>query len=1263
MAFSLPRPLILAALMCATLVAVLAPASGDDAGAAVGAWSGNYFNNLNLNGTPVAAASESDANLDLFWEGSPASGINADNWSLRLSRTDTYAAGTYRVFATADDGVRVFIDNNLMLDAWVDQPPTDYFADFTVTAGNHTVKVEFFDSSNAGTLQIDIQNLASIPQGWQAEYFPNIDVSGAPVLTRNDGDTIDRQWNSSAPIIGALPIDEFSVRWTRTMDFNEGVYQFRTVSDDGIRVWVDGQQILNYWIDQPPTFHAANKQMTEGLHTVVIEYYEAGGGASVFADIQFRPDLGGFVHDTIIEGLNVVTAFTWAPDGRIFLIEKDGSVRIFKDGALLPDDFYTVAPVNDVQDRGLLGIALDPAFASNGWVYLSYTYDNNPSDLFGPKTAQVIRVRAATPLGDVADTGTKEILLGSVVGTPAQPSCEDWPASADCIPSDEVSHTVGNMKFGPDGMLYIATGDGASFSAVDSRALRAQNVNRLAGKILRVNPTNGRGLADNPFYSGSLTATRSKVWAYGLRNDFRFNFRPGTNVIFSGDVGWFSWEEVNVINEGANMGWPCYEGFFQQSGYAAFDECQDLYALGSGAIAEPLHAYEHPPDSAVVGGAFTGVNSYSTKFHNTFFWGDYARSQISVAKVDASNNLIPDSVDVFSSSADGPVQIEVGPNDGDVYYLSIFTGQLRRIRYIGDNRPAVAVANGAPTAGVAPLTVNFSSAGSGDPDAGQSVTYAWDFGDGGNSTEENPSHEYTADGVYTATLSVTDPFFLVTTDTVEIHVGNQPPVATIVTPLDDSTFDIGDTINFSGSGTDDEDGTLPGTSMEWGIALVHCNELAFVNCHAHPPTEVIGASGSFVGADHGDYVYYDITLTVTDSGGESDSETISIVPNRVNLTFTSNKPGVQISVDGLAETAPFTRSVPRKSVQTLFANSPQTSGGGNVYFSAWSDGGAQQHNVTANGNGTYTATFIDPTPTPTATATATATATRTRTPTATQTFTPTVTNTAVIDTATATPTITPTPSNTPTQTGTPTQTPTITPTPTATGTATPTACAGDSDCDGVADGADNCVNVPNASQTNSNDETWTLPAVYVDITNPRALGLGDACNPDIDNDGLVDSAEAALGANAAMRDTDGDGVLDGAEVTCGSNPASAASKPAGPDADNDLLPDACESIIGTNPGVRDSDGDGFVDGFEYLRIGTNANAIDSDGDGCGDAVELASINANRQVNVVDLQQIAQHASVIGAPMYHETYDLNRSRAIDIVDVYLAGAVVDQTCPG
>jgi len=941
--------------------------------AAAGSWTGVYYNNMSLSGTAVLTRDDGP-NLDFTWTGSPGGSVNGDQWSARWTKTDTLSAGTYHFAATSDDGVRVYVDGTKIIDAWKDQPATSYSADYAITAGSHTLVYEFYDNCCDAVAKLTYSAAAPPPPSsatWQGSYFNNMTLSGTAALTRDDGANLDFTW-PGAPGQG-VNADQWSARWTKTDTFAAGTYRFTATSDDSVRVYVDGTKIIDAWVDQPATTYTADKALAAGSHTIRFEFYDNCCDAVARLTMQNLSDLSGFVTDTIVGGLNLPTVFAMSPDGRIFIGLKSGTIKVLSGGVL--KTFYTVSPVNDFHDRGLLGIALDPNFPATPYVYVSYTYDNNPSDIAGPKTVQVIRLTATGDTG-----GGKLVLLGSVTGSPSQPSCENFATTADCIASDSDTHTVGNLKFGPDGMLYVATGDGADAGSVDPLALRAQDINRLNGKILRVNPANGRGLADNPFYNGDLTATRAKVWARGVRNDFRFNFRPGTNTIISGDVGWDTWEEVNAITSGANLGWPCYEGNPQQPGYAAFSTCQSLY--NAGGVTQARYSYNHSGQSAAVaGGAFTGANSYPPAYQNTYWFGDYARNQIFTAHFDAANNL-SGSVSTFSNGADGPVDFEIGPADGDVYYLAINAGELRHIRYLNGNRPPTAVASGNPTAGVAPLTVNFSSAGSSDPDAGQAITYDWNFGDGSaHSSQPNPSHQYTTTGNYTATLTVTDPFGATGTATVPIQVGNTPPVATIGAPADGSHFNITDTITFSGSALDAQDGALTGARLAWTITLYHCSDLTFTSCHTHPYFSTTGSGGSFVAADHGDFVYYVIQLVATDSGGLTDTKAVTVTPNRTTLSFDADRAGVQLTVDGTAQTVPFTRSVPVKSQHVIFAPD-QVVGGTSLTFASWSDGGAQQHTVLADAAKSFTAHYVT-TPTPTATNTAVApTATNTPAPSA-----------------------------------------------------------------------------------------------------------------------------------------------------------------------------------------------------------------------------------------------------------------------------------------
>lgn len=388
--------------------------------------------------------------------------------------------------------------------------------------------------------------------------------------------------------------------------------------------------------------------------------------------------LHGFVDEPVVTGLTVPVAFTTLPDGRMLVAEKAGVVRMVRDGQLLPDAFIDLrARVNDYWDRGLLGIVADPAFTQNGFVYLFYVHEDDPFTYSGPKTSRVVRVTAT---GDTAPSATEVVLLGTAGG----PTCSAWPAGADCLPADSPSHDGGALRFGPDGALWITTGDAASFNTVDARALRPQQLDSLAGKLLRVDG-DGRGRADNPFFTGDADDARSKVWAYGFRNPFRLTFRPGTGRPYIADVGAGAWEEVNAVTAGANFGWPCYEGVAPQPGYQPLAECQALIGQGAAAVTVPLAAYPHLSSSAAItGGAFYTGTAYPDLYRGAYFFGDVVRGTLHYLTVDGADSAAGP-IKGFAANVAGPVDVQADAQG--LIYLSVTTGALRRIRYTPDTGP------------------------------------------------------------------------------------------------------------------------------------------------------------------------------------------------------------------------------------------------------------------------------------------------------------------------------------------------------------------------------------------------------------------------------------------------------------------------------------------------------------------------------------------------------------------------------------------------
>ncbi|MEO7863223.1 MAG: PQQ-dependent sugar dehydrogenase [Nitrospirales bacterium] len=471
---------------------------------------------------------------------------------------------------------------------------------------------------------------------------------------------------------------------------------------------------------------------------------------------------------------------TWASDGRMFIWQRNGVIRVYKNGQLLPTPFLDIsANVNQFDDRGMLGLALHPNFLVNGYVYVIYVREDggNINDA-SPKIGRLSRFIANAQNPDVALPNSETILM--------------------TIPNDYHHHANGTLRFGPDGKLFVGHGEDTTANNTDVHAFVAQDLSDLRGKILRITE-DGNAPGDNPFDDGT-NSIRSKVYSYGLRNPFRFTLHPVLGEPYLGDVGWNDVEEFDR-GRGKNFGWPCYEGGNPQSQYQNAFPAQ-CAPLTSSVVTAPLISYPHPgtPGSGsapfigntAIGGPFYTAALYPQVYRDTWFIMDYAQGWIRRMVFDGAGNMtgtVP-----FATGLSGPVDLELGP-DGMLYYVSIITGQVVRVRYNGPS----AVASATPSSGLSALTVNFSSVGSSSPN-GTPLTYLWDFGDTQISTAANPSHTYVSSTVqtFTAKLTVTTSTNQSSSATVKVTVGSLPPTATIQSPTTGSGVLPGQTIFYQG---------------------------------------------------------------------------------------------------------------------------------------------------------------------------------------------------------------------------------------------------------------------------------------------------------------------------------------------------------------------------------------------------------------------------------------------------------------------------------
>jgi cytochrome c len=632
---------------------------------------------------------------------------------------------------------------------------------------------------------------------------------------------------------------------------------------------------------------------------------------------QAPPSAGDFEVVSLDDDTQSPMELAAAKDGRVFYVERiTGEVNVIKpDGQVLTAG---TIPVSSVQENGLMGIALDPNFATNHWLYVTYT----PL----PNASTETRVSRFTVTGDQLDMPSERVIL----------SYDNQ--------RTECCHSSGSLAFGLDGSLYLSTGDNTNpfasdgYDPIDERPGRAfwdaqrtsANTNSYSGKILRfvplANPT-GPGVGTGyTIPSGNLfpeaqdtdNKTLPEIFAMGFRNPFRITIDPKTGNVLMGDYGPDAGStnpnrgpqgsvEYNVVTPG-NYGWPyCVRDNVPYNDYdfatgvsgpkfncaAPVNTSPNNTGLTNLPPAKPATMWMGYTETDArnpglgTGGAPTGGPRYDYKadlvsdtkfpafYDGQWFIGEWNNGWIKTATLNAANTVTSVDPTPWMTTFKRPMDMEFGP-DGSLYVIDWgggFNGNnldsgIFRIDYLKGARRPIAHAAATPDAGPTPLTVQFSSAGSVDPE-GTSLTYAWDFDGNGttDSTAADPSHTYTTAGNYNVRLTVTDQASMTGVDTVAVVAGNTRPTVEIQIPEDGQFADFGDTVPYKIVVTDPEDGTIDCQRVTLSIQLGH-------DSHAHGLGAKQGCEGTFdtladAGHDPNANIFTSIVATYTDKGAGS----------------------------------------------------------------------------------------------------------------------------------------------------------------------------------------------------------------------------------------------------------------------------------------------------------------------------------------------------------------------------------------------------------
>ncbi len=624
----------------------------------------------------------------------------------------------------------------------------------------------------------------------------------------------------------------------------------------------------------------------------------------------------GFVVRDMPSGqTDTLTDFDFVPDGSYFTTGKNG--RIAWVSATGTARTLATLPVVTQQDLGLSGIAVAHDYATSKRIY----------------TARVLTVNGVW---------TTRLSSWTVTGTPEPTGLAAEQVIFELRQNSDV-HALTGIIAAADGTLWVSVGDAADFRVVDPLALRALDINQGYGKVLHVFP-DGRGVPSNPYFDAAAPQSwKSRVYASGFRSPFRLSLDPTSGAPVVGDVGWGTWEEVDLIRPGANYGWPCWEGNTQTPGY------RDLPGCAGVTNTAPLWTYVHGPlGTSVTGGVVYTGSSYPEAYRGAYFFGDYASQRVYTLRYDAQGRLTrqPEATG-FGVENGLPVKFGTAAN-GDIVYADIAGSRLKRLVYLPGNRPPTAEATF--TTNAETRTVSFDASRSTDLD-GDALTYRWDFGDGTTGTGVRPTKTYAANAPATVTvrLTVTDPAGASGTKEFTVAPAAAAPNLVLTGPPPTATFAVGNPVQASATATDAAGAPLPVT---WRVVLVHCSA---DYCHDHPGDTFTGPAFNRPFDDHGGQTSLTIVASATDARGVRTERSFVARPRLRTLTLNPSTPAA-ITVNGVAQSSVQVTAGARVSL-----SAPAVASDNVATFERWNDGAPRQRElVMPDGDLTLTSTYLTP---------------------------------------------------------------------------------------------------------------------------------------------------------------------------------------------------------------------------------------------------------------------------------------------------------------